>query len=322
MTAFFSLFYLNCSNSNISNVQNEETYTVEIASQNCFVVKFPDQRSYKLNQIVTIVAQPRYGYYFSSWEGSLSDKNDSIVITVKNNLNLAAICLANQTDSVVDIDGNVYKTIRIGRQVWSSENLRVRNYNDGSPITFDSAANSKWFKNTTEKYCFYNNSTDTAFRRKYGAIYNWYAVNSRKLAPIGWHVPTSSDFIELIEYLDSNGYNWDPDSGKYLVAKSLASNANWTAYNGIYKEGAIGFEQSKNNKSGFCGLPGGCRPGYGAFEDFGGRGFWWTSDSSSLSDYNTDISTAYCLFNDMRSVELGNGLGCWNGFSVRIIKDN
>src|SRR5664279_2133742 len=85
---------------------------------------------------------------------------------------------------VTDIDGNVYTTVTIGTQVWMVENLKTTKYNDGTsiPNITDGAA---WESLTTPGYCFYNN--EAANKTTYGALYNWYTVNSSKLAPTGWH---------------------------------------------------------------------------------------------------------------------------------------
>ena len=85
--------------------------------------------------------------------------------------------------TVTDIDGNVYQTVTIGTQVWMVENLKTTKYNDGSPITFVTdalASNSIWDYLTTGGYCWYNDSI--AYGNTYGALYNWYAVNTDKLA--------------------------------------------------------------------------------------------------------------------------------------------
>jgi uncharacterized protein (TIGR02145 family) len=106
----------------------------------------------------------------------------------------------NDTPSIVtDKDGNVYHTITIGTQVWMVENLKTTKYNDGTdiPLVKDSAT---WANLTTPGYCWLYND-QTTYINTTGALYNWYAVNTGKLAPIGWHVPSDSDFIALTKYL-------------------------------------------------------------------------------------------------------------------------
>jgi uncharacterized protein (TIGR02145 family) len=102
-----------------------------------------------------------------------------------------------------DVDGNKYKTVLIGGQTWTSENLKVTHYRNGDPIPniTDSAT---WVNLTTGAYCDYNN--DPANSNTYGRLYNWYAVNdSRGIAPLGWHVPTNLELATLINYLGGSG---------------------------------------------------------------------------------------------------------------------
>ena len=121
-------------------------------------------------------------------------------------VSLLLIGCGKGTGTVEDIDGNVYNTVRIGDQVWTVENLRVTRFNDGTPIPHITDDN-QWGNLSTPAYCFYDNSS--ANGDKYGALYNWHAVNTGKLAPYGWRVPTYDDWKILRNYLTNNGYNWD-----------------------------------------------------------------------------------------------------------------
>lgn len=103
--------------------------------------------------------------------------------------------------SLTDIEGNIYKTIEIGTQTWMAENLRVTKLNDGTDIPYhfytvkayavqDSTPAFRWFHDNP---FFYKNT--------FGGEYNWYAVNSGKLCPSGWHVPTDNEWTLLTDYL-------------------------------------------------------------------------------------------------------------------------
>jgi uncharacterized protein (TIGR02145 family) len=172
----------------------------------------------------------------------------------------------NDTGTVTDIDGNVYQTVKIGNQVWTVENLRTTRYNDGISINLitDSAAWSKslirygaaWSKASKGAYCYYNNMTDADSIKKYGALYNWYAIDTKKLAPKGWHVPTNAEWDTLQNYLIANGYNWDGTTTGNKIAKSMAAQTDWKTDT---NPGATGNDLFKNNKSGFSALPGGWR---------------------------------------------------------------
>ncbi|MDD4970250.1 MAG: fibrobacter succinogenes major paralogous domain-containing protein [Paludibacter sp.] len=105
---------------------------------------------------------------------------------------------ATSSNTVTDVDGNVYHTIVIGAQTWMVENLKTTKYNDNSSISIVTD-NAIWMGLTTGAYCWYNN--DITNKTPYGAMYNWYAVNSGKLSPKGWHVPTDVELATLVTYL-------------------------------------------------------------------------------------------------------------------------
>jgi len=197
--------------------------------------------------------------------------------------------------TVTDINGNVYHTVTIGTQTWMAENLKTTNYNDGTSIpnvTYGTA----WSILTTPGYCFYNN--DAAKKTTYGALYNWYTVNTGKLAPTGWHVPTDAEWTTLENYLIANGYNYDGATTGNKIAKSLAATTLWNTYTAV---GVIGNDLTKNNTSGFAGLPGGCCLNYGPFYGIGSYGCWWSSSGDrtggawyrSLGYYGSNLDR-YC----------------------------
>ena len=173
--------------------------------------------------------------------------------------------------TVKDIDGNIYNYITIGAQTWMAENLKTTKYQNGDPITENT---STWNENlTTEAQCAYNN--DIANAAKYGRLYNWYAVaDSRKIAPIGWHVPSVEEWVNLQNYLVENGYNYDGTFSGQKIAKSLAAKTDWETTTIV---GAIGNDLSENNKTGFNALPGGIRQFYGSFSNLGSAGCWWST---------------------------------------------
>lgn len=101
-------------------------------------------------------------------------------------------------DTVTDIDGNVYRTVQIGSQTWMAENLRVTKYNEGEAIPLVTSGYT-WGNLRTAAYCYYKN--DPSYNLTLGALYNWYTVETGRLAPPGWHVPTNEDWEILSEYL-------------------------------------------------------------------------------------------------------------------------
>lgn len=189
--------------------------------------------------------------------------------------------------TLTDIDGNVYKTVKIGNQEWMAENLRVTRYNEGtaiSNITSGATWDSCQYTNTPA-YRYYNDATDADTIRKWGALYNWYVVapaNPLKIAPVGWHVPDSTDWNTLENYLIANGYNWDGTITGNKIAKSMTLKAYWQPSN---YEGAIGCDlPPANNKSGFSALPGGSCSGY-SFMYLSYYGYWWSATECTNSSF-------------------------------------
>ena len=212
--------------------------------------------------------------------------------------------------SITDIDGNTYKTVTIGTQTWMAENLKVTKYNDGIAIPNVSDATA-WAALTTGAYCDYDNST--ANGTKYGHLYNWYTVNTGKLAPAGWHVPTDAEWTSLQNYLIANGYNYDATTTDNKIAKALAAKTDW---NTSTTTGAIGNDLTLNNSTGFSALPGGYRDYTGSFLDLGSGGIWWSATESSTVNAryrSLNYGKAY-LFSSRYGVKQG-------GFSVRCVRD-
>ena len=215
------------------------------------------------------------------------------------------------TGQLRDADGNVYSEITIGDQVWMVENLRTTRYNDGSAVPSVTDPGD-WIALTTGGYCWYDN--DVSYKDTYGALYNWNAVNTGKLCPDGWHVPTDDDWTLLENYLVSNGYNFDGTTTGNKTGKALSSSSGWN-YSSV--EGSIGntdFPQ-KRNATGFSALPGGSRKLDGSF-DYLGRGtlFWSSTQSSETEVWSRDL---YFLNVDLRRDYDNKILGCY----VRCLKN-
>lgn len=237
--------------------------------------------------------------------------------------------------TITDLDGNVYTTVKIGDQVWTVENLRTTKYNDGTSIKLG-AENDDWSK-PIPQYCWYSN--DIQNKAKYGALYNWYAVNTGKLAPKGWHIPTKAELDTLKNYLINNGFNWDLSKSGNKIAKSMASQdscwdhwgINDKFYDDFYEEyytphpGIIGTEISKNNSSGFSAIPGGFRNNLGAFFMKGEMFYSWSSTISEKAivlDNNRIIQDPYSYSLSSEGYEfIIESSPHGSGNSVRLIKD-
>ena len=99
--------------------------------------------------------------------------------------------------TMFDIDGNSYRTITIGDQIWMAENLRTTKYRNGDNMP-NINSNSEWVALTSGGYSNYDNETDLDKLATNGSLYNWFAVSdNRNIAPEGWHVATYDEWTEL-----------------------------------------------------------------------------------------------------------------------------
>ena len=206
--------------------------------------------------------------------------------------------------SVKDIDGNIYKTIIIGNYEWLAENLKVTKYSDGSEIP-NITNKSDWSQVKTGAYCWYNNNDSN--KVKFGALYNWYTVNTNKLCPDGWRVPSDEDWRYLEGYIDS----------KYKVGDSIWNGTMSRGFDiGNRLKAKYEWKLNVNDEFGFSALPAGeCSSNKGYFHHLGSNGFWWSS-----TEFDSTKSWYRCIiFFDEKMIRNTHPKGM--GFSVRCIKD-
>ena len=181
---------------------------------------------------------------------------------------------------VVDIDSNFYKVVKIGNQIWMAENLKTTRLNDGTPIPFV-LEDRQWRELKTPALCWYDDfpfaGDPMEYISTYGLLYNWYAVNTGKLCPDGWHVPTSDEWEELGGFL-----------GTELAGLKMKETGtqHWTSTT-----------SEVTNESGFTALPGGGRAHVikdqrvTLFYYAGEISTWWSS-----SPVNSDFSTSFFIY--------------------------
>ncbi len=207
---------------------------------------------------------------------------------------------------VTEIDGNTHKTVLIGTQVWMAENLRTTKYNDGTLIPLVTE-NKEWNSLETPGFCWYDNEQDLS--NAYGALYNWYSVNTGKLCPIGWHVPSDVEWAILISYLGDypGGKLKDNNQGIFYPRQGL-----------IVKFGNE-WEEEPNPYStdqySFTALPGGFRGERGRSYHKGLYGTWWSSTEKS-----SKLAWHWGMERDKFGV-YRRGLKKKYGMSIRCIKD-
>ena len=175
-------------------------------------------------------------------------------------------------------------------------------YSDGTTIP-NHTDSAQWYDLETGVWCYYDN--DNQYEATYGKLYNWYAVETGKLCPIGWHVPTDAEWTILTDYLAANGH--DGTEGT-----ALKSTEGWRDYNTESGNGTDDYE--------WLGLPGGMRLNGGDFGEIGGSGFWWSS-----LEFKYPTGVAWSAWN--RSLDyyhdglFRSNYDKKNGFSVRCLKD-
>lgn len=277
---------------------------------------------YQEGEQVSISAIPGTGWEFLNWTGDTDHVDDptlanTTVTMPAQNISLTANFGERDIiygDGVTDIDGNKYVTVIIGNQEWMAENLRVTRDANGNDIT---------------RICYNNNQINCEL---YGGLYTWHTVmngqNSSSnnpsgvqgICPVGWHVPSDAEWMELINYVAAQGFpnhNVADGAGNALkscrqVGSPLGGECNtsqhprWDSWDEHH-----GFDEF-----GFSALPGGFHGSYGDFYYLGWFGTWWTS---------TETSTTYAwgrsMYHFFGDVYLPNFNGKANGFSLRCVRN-
>lgn len=189
--------------------------------------------------------------------------NEKAIKISRDILTPITVVLVEGSDVFVDIDGNEYKTIKIGDQIWMAENLRTTRYRDGTLIQ-NVQNDTQWERLKGGAWSHYDNNTE--YDEVYGKLYNWYAINNyHNLCPTGWHVPTDTDWNILVDSLGG-----DQIAGSKL--KQIGT-SRW-----------LKLDINATNEIDFTALPGGSRAGNGSFLGIGYSAYWWTASSNNNSN--------------------------------------
>lgn len=213
----------------------------------------------------------------------------------------------NQDSTLSDVDGNFYKTVKIGDQTWMAENLKTTRYFDKSEIPLITD-DSKWISLKTGGRRWYENDEAT-YKNLYGALYNWYTVKTGKLCPVGWHVPSDEEWKKLEMSLgmtrEETEKEWEEYGDYYRgtdQGTQMKTTSGWKSWEGINGNGT--------NTSGFSALPAGDTDWYGHFELAGCCTTWWALEPGIGREVNSGTGTV--------------GRAGWylhTAFSVRCLKD-
>jgi len=217
-------------------------------------------------------------------------KKKNLLMTVAISF-FAVICMAqtdSKTETVTDIDGNVYQTIVIGSQVWTTSNLQTLRLNDGTPIP-NVQDNVLWASTNAPAFCTYENKEMITSDNKLmylgnGALYNAYTINSNKLAPAGWHIPSYEEWITLMEFLQR-----DEDA----------------------------FLKLTQEKDGFFATKAGIRVGGKGGFLYGNTSCYWWSSTSVSNEYNIGFYLSEKIGKIISTLSRIH-----SGYSVRLIKNS
>jgi uncharacterized protein (TIGR02145 family) len=230
------------------------------------------------------------------------------VATATRTFELFAGLACPEAPTVTDIDGNVYRTVQIGGQCWTAENLRTTTYANGDPIpnVTDSTA---WTELTTGAWVHYDNNA--SYENPYGKLYNWYAVaDPRNVCPTGWHVSTHAEWITVVDFLHPNNLSNTEENNYY----SITASRKLKSADGQYWQEPPP-PMCATNESGFSALPGGGAYD-GSFGVLGYYGNWWSASESGAEN----AWSRYISNGGLGSIS-GYGASKRAGFSVRCLRD-
>lgn len=194
-----------------------------------------------------------------------------------------------------DASGNYYATVKIGNQTWMAENLRTTKYRTNATIpNLTTAADWGNTALVTGAWCYLDQSA--ANDAIYGKLYNWFAASDpSNIAPVGWHVPTTAEFIALADFLGGADY-----AGSVLKERG---SIHWVT------------NPDGNNATGFTGRAGAKCNGSGVMNDRDYCYMWTTTD------FSTTAGTCAFLKGPGTNLDNTYNAGKRNGFSIRCVLD-
>jgi len=180
------------------------------------------------------------------------------------------------TESIpTDYDGNTYESIQIGNQVWMTENFRSTHLGDGTPLDY------------------FECNGDTSNNAVYGLLYDLEAIISLQNAPPeGWHIPTESDWEELINYFGSSK----------KAAEQMITSDYWP--NSAVIVSPSGFNASPAGMYDFTGV------------------FQWFGDAVVFASSASDVNGVYYYIKADNIELLKGNFHPSDAVSIRFIKDN
>jgi len=233
---------------------------------------------------------------------------------------------------VFDIEGNVYQTVIIGNQEWMAENLRTKTLLNGDPLAGPFAGSDWVQQSTTDKravYTIFNYEHSSAAGLEspeevvaaYGKMYNWFAVETGILCPVGWRVPDTADWNKMIDFILADDPNFNETNVGIAVKSCRQINSplggecateihpRWRENNEHFGMNAyglslagVGYILSSSGNSSWLGA----------------RGYWWTA-SENPANPETAI---FRRFNFDDSAVTKGSFNKGVGQPVRCMRDN
>ena len=199
------------------------------------------------------------------------------------------------TYALVDADNNFYHSVTIGTQTWMKVNLKSTKYRNGDLLGTTDPATKDVSGESAQKYQWVYDGNDNNLSLN-GRLYTWYvATDSRNICPAGWHVPSKTEWMTLVDY----------DGGMAVAGLKLreAGTSHWYP------------NTDATNESGFTALPGGSRLPDGSFWGSGHAGVFWTITPTVSVNYSWTV----VIYGDRANIDY-TSQGLVSGQSIRCIK--
>jgi uncharacterized protein (TIGR02145 family) len=237
-------------------------------------------------------------------------------------ININCFISISQTDYFTDErDGKVYKTVKIGDQIWMAENLKTTFYFDGTQIELISS-NETWSESLFG-YSYYD--FNETIQKQNGNLYKYFTATD--VCPFNWHLPTNEDWDKMLFTLGKNktDYHFKSREEEVFLAGNelkIVDPALWQFW--VREDGEI-FESNQEitNSSHFSATPSGYRYSDGSFVDLGRNTLFWSADSDlNFSNVNSGLTT-YSLIFKRDHVTKKTSPDCLKiGASIRCVKDD
>ena len=196
---------------------------------------------------------------------------------------------------VIDQENEIYRTIKIGNQIWMAENLRKTHFNTGEKINF--IAEKENLKPSANSFFTAYNFDSLTYKKK-GFYYSWQVVNDKRgICPLGWHIPKDSEWKVLAKELKNE---------KIVFKLTENNSSHWKN---------IEMDSLNQNSTGFTAIPTGLMKEDGSFKDTYTSCYWWSN-----SHFYDNFS---CYFNiDLKTKNHAHQNGNQNlGMPIRCVKD-